>query len=168
MRLTLVAPVVVTALASCSPKPSPSPTPPSKDDNLTIEVVLAKDNNKCLARIKDPGLKDAKRARVPTTYTVTWKVVGNDCGEKTKINKKALGLKSMKLKGTAADSAFWLKGCSDLPRVPPGGGVEFNCPIPTSTDPGWHWTGDEQIYEYEIDGDEVEPGDPDLGIKRNG
>jgi len=163
MRLTLVAPVVVTALASCASKTPPPP----KGENLTMEVVLAMDNNKCVVRLKDSGLKDAKRAIGWTNHTVTWKVVGNDCGEKTKINKKALGLKSMKLKGTA-DSAFWLKGCSDLPRVPPGGGVEFNCPIPTSTDPGWHWTVDEQIYDYEIDGDEVEPGDPGLGIKRNG
>ncbi len=169
MRQTLVAAVVVTALVSCAPKPSPSPTPPPKNGNLTIEVVLAKDtNNKCVVRIKDPNLKDAQHAKVDTAHTLTWKVVGNDCGDKTKITRKALGLKSMKRKGTT-DTAFWLKDCSDLPRVPAGGGgVTFDCPIPPSSDERWHWTDDYQTYTYEIDGDEVDPGDPDVGIRRNG
>ncbi len=168
MRLTLVAAVVVTALAGCSANPSPSPPPPPKDGHLKIEVVLAKENNKCVVRIKDPSFKDAKRAIVKTAHTLSWMVVGNDCGEKTKINKKALGLKSMKLKGTTTD-AFWLKGCSNLPHVPAGGGgVTFECKIPTATDSQWEWTGDYKTYEYEIDGDEVEPGDPDVGIRRNG
>jgi hypothetical protein len=160
--------VVVAALAGCSAKPSSTPPPPPKGGNLTIEVALERNNkNKCVVRIQNPNLKDAQNAKVDTAHTLTWKVVGNDCGEKTKISKKALGLKSMKLKGTT-DSAFWLKDCSDLPRVPVGGGVEFHCPIPTSTNPDWHWKGDYQTYEYEIDGDEVEPGDPDVGIRRNG
>ncbi len=168
MRQTLVAAVVVTALVSCAPKPSPSPTPPPKNGNLTIEVVLAKDNNQCVVRIKDPNLKDAQSAKVDTAHTLTWKVVGNDCGDKTKITRKALGLKSMKRKGTT-DTAFWLKDCSDLPRVPAGGGgVTFDCPIPPSSDERWHWTDDYQTYTYEIDGDEVDPGDPDVGIRRNG
>ena len=164
MRSMLVAPLVVTALASCAAK-----TPPLFlfGQDLTIEIVLAMDNHKCVARLKDTGQKSAANAIGWTDHAVIWKVVANDCGEKKKVHGKALGLKSLKLKGTG-NSAFWLKDCSDLACVPAGGGVEFKCPIPTSVDPRWKWSGDEQIYEYEIDGDEVDPGDPDVGIRRNG
>jgi hypothetical protein len=163
MRLTLVAPVVVTALASCA-----SRTPPTlQGEDLTIDVVIAMDNNRCVVRFKDTGFKDAKRAVAWTGHTVTWQVVGNDCGEKTKIDKKALGLKYMKLKSTG-EPAPWFKDCKPLDHIPAGGGGKFSCPIPSSKTEGWHWTDDVLIYEYVIDGDQVEPGDPDLGVRRNG
>ncbi len=165
MRLTLVAPVILTALATCSSKSSPPPPPPGQD--LTIEVALVLDNNKCLARLKDTTKKDAANAIGWTNHAVIWKVVANDCGEKKKINKKALGLKSMKLKSTG-EVPPWFKDCKPLDDVPPGGGGDFRCQIPSSKDWRWERPDETKIYEYVIDGDEVEPGDPDLGIKRNG
>jgi hypothetical protein len=166
VRLTLVAAVAVPALAACGP-----PTPRGED--LKIDVVLATDGNKCVVRFQDAGLKDARRAIAWTNHAVIWRVVRNDCGERAKVDKKALGLKYLKLKSTG-EPAPWFNQCGTLDRVPPTGNVEFSCHIPSSQAEGWKATGgwkstdDVQVYEYVIDGDSVEPADPDIGIKRNG
>jgi hypothetical protein len=162
MRLTLVAPLVaplvMTALASCGAP---------KGEDLKIDVFLAMDSSKCVVRFDDTGLKDARRAIAWTNHAVIWRVVRNDCGEKTKIDKKALGLRYVKVKSTGKP-ATWFDQCTKLDRVPATGTVEFKCQIPSAQAAGWEWTDEVQIYEYEIDGDSVEPVDPDLGIKRNG
>jgi hypothetical protein len=164
MRSMLVAPLVVTALASCASK---NPPPPPAGQDLTIDVALALDNGKCVVRFKDADLKKADRAVAWTGHSLIWHVVGNDCGDKKKIGKKALGLKYMKLKSTG-EPAPWFKNCKSLDHVPPGGGGDVSCVIPSSKTEGWQWTDDVLIYEYVIDGDEVDPGDPDVGIRRNG
>jgi hypothetical protein len=161
--VTLVAPVLVAALAGCTPQQPPPP----KGEDLNVNVLLALDSNKCVVRFRDVDLKKADRAIAWTGHSVIWHVVGNDCGERKKINKKALGLRYMRLKGTG-EPAPWFKDCKALDNVPPGGGGEFSCAIPSSKTEGWRWTDDVLIYEYEIDGDEVEPGDPGIGVKRNG
>jgi len=157
MRLTLVAPLVVTALASCASKAAP---PPGAD--LTIAVFLAMDGNKCIVRFEDTGLKNADRAIAWTNHAVIWQVTNKDCGEKTKIDKKALGLQYLKVKSTGKPAA-WFKDCTKLDRVPATGTVEFRCRIPSSATGKW-----EGVYEYVIDGDSVEPADPGIGVKKNG
>jgi hypothetical protein len=109
MRLKAVASVIPIALATCGGAPS------GKD--LTIDVFLAQENNKCVVRFTDTGLKDARRAVAWTNHAVTWRVVRNDCGEKTKIDKKALGLKHLKVKSTGAPAA-WFDQCSKLDHIP--------------------------------------------------
>ena len=160
MRLTLAAPVLVMALGSCAAQPP-------KGEDLKIDVFLAMDNNKCVVRFQDTGFKDAGRAVAWTNHTVTWRVVRNDCGEKTKVDKKALGLKYLKRRSTGA-APPWFDRCTKLNRVPAQGPVEFECQIPSVNAGGWEKDEKIQVYEYEIDGDSVEPVDPDLGIKRNG
>jgi hypothetical protein len=125
------------------------------------------DDNKCVVRFSDVGLKNADRAIAWTNHKVTWQVVRNDCGEKTKIDKKALGLKHLKAKSTG-HAAAW--ECTKLDRVPARGTVEFHCQIPSSSAGGWERTRTDEVkvYEYEIDGDSVEPVDPDIGVKKNG
>jgi hypothetical protein len=160
MRWILVAPLLVATVAACAP-----PTP--KGEDLTIDVFLAMDDNKCVVRFSDVGLKNADRAIAWTNHKVTWQVVRNDCGEKTKIDKKALGLKHLKAKSTG-HAAAW--ECTKLDRVPARGTVEFHCQIPSSSAGGWERTRTDEVkvYEYEIDGDSVEPVDPDIGVKKNG
>jgi hypothetical protein len=160
MRLTFVAPLVVAAVASCGAQPP-------KGEDLTIDVFLAMDGNRCVVRFQDPRRKDAERAVAWTNHTVTWRVVRNGCGEKTKIDKKALGLKHLKRKGTGA-APPWFQQCTKLDRVPAQGPVEFKCPIPSVKAGGWEEDEKIQVYEYEIDGDAVEPVDPGIGVKRNG
>jgi hypothetical protein len=160
VRLTFVAPVLLVAVASCGSK-----TPPGQD--LDINVYLAMDGSKCVVRFRDVAFKKADRAVAWTGHSVIWHVVGNDCGERTKVDKKALGLKYMRLK-SSGEPAPWFKDCKPLDHIPAGGGGEFTCPIPSSKSEGWRWNGDVLIYEYEIDGDQVEPADPDVGVKRNG
>jgi hypothetical protein len=154
MRLKAVASVIPIALATCGGTPSGS--------DLTIDVFLAQENNKCVVRFTDTGQKDARHAVAWTDHAVIWRVVRNDCGEKTKIDKKALGLKYLKVKKTGAPAA-WFDQCTKLDKVPAKDPVDFKCQIPSSKTGDW-----EGVYEYEIDGDSVEPVDPDIGVKRNG
>jgi hypothetical protein len=158
MRSTLVALLLVAAVAACAPSPP-------KGEDLTIDVFLAMDKNKCVVRFSDVGLKNADRAIAWTNHKVTWQVVRNDCGEKTKIDKKALGLKYLKLKSTGKPAAW---DCTKLDRVPATGTVEFSCQIPSVVAGGWEKDEETKVYEYVIDGDSVEPADPDIGVRRNG
>jgi hypothetical protein len=160
MRLTVAAPLIVTALASCAAQPP-------KGEDLTIDVFLAPDGNKCVVRFKDVSFKKADRAVAWTNHAVTWRVVGNDCGEKTKIDKKALGLKYLKLKSTGEEPS-WFRECGKLDRIPAKGAVEFRCQIPSVQAGGWEPNEKLKIYEYVIDGDQVEPADPDIGARRDG
>ena len=159
MRLTLVAPLVVTALASCG-------APPQKFDDLKIDVVLALEKDKCVVRFAEPRFKEATVAVAYTAHAVIWQVRSNACGEKTKTKAggKALGLKHLKLKGTP-EPAKWFDRCQPLNLVPARFKTPpaFRCDIPSSETGNW-----EGVYEYEIDGDSVEPLDPDIGVRRNG
>ena len=156
MRLKAVVSLIPVALATCGGGPS--------GRDLTIDVFLALEGNKCVVRFTDTGLKDARRAIAWTNHAVTWRVVRNDCGEKTKIDKKALGLKHLKVKSTGAPAA-WFDQCSKLDHVPARiqDPVAFKCQIPSSQTGRW-----EGLYEYEIDGDSIEPLDPGLDVKRDG
>lgn len=157
MRLNAVVPLVLLALATCA-----RGQPSGKD--LTIDVVLALEGNKCVVRFADTGLKDERRAIAWTAHSVIWQVQSNACGEKTKSVAKALGLKYLKRKKNGEPAAFF-KECSKLDHIPAKieGPLFFECKIPSSS------TGNlEGIYEYEIDGDSVEPVDPGLDVRRNG
>jgi hypothetical protein len=160
MRLTLFAPLVVTALASCGP-----PSPPRSGDDLKIDVVLALEKEKCVVRFADPRLKEARLAVAYTTNAVVWQVQRNTCGEKAKekVDGKALGLKHLKLKSTGAP-ARWLNRCSRLDLVPASFRTPpaFRCDIPSAD-----VEGVVGLYEYVIDGDAIEPADPDLDVKKN-
>jgi hypothetical protein len=157
MRLGPVVPLVLAALSTCAPgQPS--------GKNLTIDVVLALEGNRCVVRFADTALKDERRAIAWTAHSVIWKVQSNGCGEKTKTVAKALGLKYLKRKKTGTPAA-WLDQCSKLDHIPARieAPLLFECKIPSSKTGDW-----EGIYEYEIDGDSVEPVDPGLDVKRNG
>jgi len=155
MRLSAFVPLVLVTLMTCA-------GPPGKD--LTIDVVLALDGNKCVVRFVDPGLKDAGHAIAWTAHAVTWQVRSNDCGEKKKTVAKALGLKHLKFKENGK-TPEWFAQCTTLDAIPAKvqAPLAFKCPIP-SFQTGV-WIG---LYEYEIDGDSVEPADPGLDIRRNG
>ncbi|HSD65941.1 MAG TPA: hypothetical protein VLF95_04530 [Vicinamibacteria bacterium] len=159
MRLAHVVPLALVALAACKPA------------DLKIDVVLEMQKDKCVVRFAEPRFKDAKVAVAYTAHAVIWQVRSNACGEKakTKTNGKALGLKYLKLRG-ARESAKWLDRCQPLNLVPARFKTPptFRCDIPSVEAGGWEGTEEFQIYEYEIDGDSVEPLDPDIGIKRNG
>jgi len=159
MRLNPAVPLVLVTLATCASAP-----PEPKGEDLTIGVVLALEGNKCVVRFVDPGLKDERRAIAWTGHKLTWQVQSNACGEKTKSVAKALGLKHLKLKETGAPAA-WFRQCGTLDHIPAKieGSVSFECRIPSSKTGKW-----EGVYEYEIDGDSVEPVDPGVDIRRNG
>ncbi len=123
------------------------------------------DNNRCVVRFSDVGFKNADRAVAWTNHKVTWQVVRNDCGEKTKIDKKALGLKYLRLKSNG-QPAPWK--CTQIDRIPATGTVAFECQIPSVQAGGWEPNETLKIYEYAIDGDSVEPADPDIGARRDG
>jgi hypothetical protein len=162
MRLNPVVPLVLTTLATCAPVPSPPPETRAKD--LTIGLVLALDGKKCVVRFADTGLKDAANAIAYTDHNVIWQVLSNACGEKTKAVAKALGLKYLKVKKTG-NPATWSGRCTTLDIIPARihTPLSFWCAIPSSL------TGQgDETYEYEIDGDSVEPVDPGLDVRRNG
>jgi hypothetical protein len=159
MRLTLAAPLVATALAGCA-----APQPGVND--LKIDVVLAMEKDKCVVRFAQSRFKDATVAVAYTAHAVIWQVRSNACGEKTRVRPdgKALGLKFLRLKG-ASEPARWFDRCQPLNLVPARFKTPpvFRCDIPSSETGNW-----EGVYEYEIDGDSVEPADPDIGVRRNG
>ncbi len=159
MRLTIVASVALTALARCA-----APQPGAND--LKIDVVLAMDKGKCVVRFAEPSLKDPTHAVAYTAHAVIWQVRSNACGEKAKTRPdgKALGLRFLRLRG-ATEPARWFDRCQPLNLVPGRFKTPpaFRCDIPSSETGTW-----EGVYEYEIDGDSVEPVDPGIGVKRNG
>jgi hypothetical protein len=152
--------------AGCSPRPTPSPTPSPTPHDLTIGIHLfrqAEPPKKCLVSFDNADFKLAQHAVAYTGFNVTWQVTKNDCGDLKKLKKKALGLKYLKVKG--GQTAKWIKNCTDLSDVPGqfSSPPAFLCQIPVADE------GDiEGLYEYEIDGDSVEPKDPDLDVKRGG
>ena len=167
MRLTPAVPVVLIALAACSP-------PPDQPRDLTIDLVLVQETGKCVVRFADTRLKDPNYAVAWTNHQIIWRVVRNGCGEKAteKANGKALGLRLLKAKGKP-ESVKWFRRCPPLTLVPASFKTppEIRCFIPSAKD----WPADEPLqerekneYEYEIDGDSVEPVDPGVDIRRNG
>ena len=164
MRLTPAVPVVLIALAACSP-------PPDQPRDLTIDLVLVQEGNRCTVRFVDTRLKDPARAIAWTNHQLIWRVLRNSCGEKLALRDgKALGLRHLKRKDTGSP-AVWLDRCTPLPvipaefRTPP----EIRCYIPSAK----NWPAGERLddvirYEYEIGGDSVEPVDPGVDIRRNG
>ncbi len=156
MRLAPVVPLALVALAACERGPT----------DLKIDVVLAMEKDKCVVRFAEPRLKEATVAVAYTAHAVIWQVRSNACGEKakTKPDGKALGLKFLRLRG-APEPAKWLDRCQPLNLVPARFKTPpaFRCDIPSSETGTW-----EGVYEYEIDGDSVEPLDPDIGVKRDG
>ena len=160
MRLAPVVPLVLIVLTTCSSKPPK----PKEGADLEIGLVLAQENGKCVVRFEKAELKQAANAVAWTAHAVFWKVKSNACGE-----KKALGLKHLKLKKTGAP-APWFDRCSKLDRNPAEFATPptFECRIPSAIGGDWQADETERVYEYEIEGDAIEPVDPDLGIKRNG
>ena len=161
MRLNPAVPLVLVALTTCAPVSPPS-EPRAKD--LTIDLDLVLHGKKCAVRFADTGLKDPQRAIAHTNHNVFWRVRSNACGEKTKGVAKALGLKFLKVKKTG-NPAAWSGRCTTLDLIPAKiqTPLSFWCAIPSSQTGDW-----EGIYEYEIDGDSIEPLDPGLDVKRNG
>ena len=168
MRLAGAVPLALITLATCAPAQSPP-----RHSDLKIDVVLVKDGGRCVVQFADAGDKDARKAVTSTAHAVVWRVVDNSCGEIKKNTAKALGLKFLKARKSGAPP-FWLRDyCSSLPFIPAKvqTPLTFRCDIPSVDDPGWgkEWEGVENIeYDYEIDGDSVEPVDPGLDVKRNG
>ena len=156
MRLTPLVPVVLAAL------PGLGATAPSAPSDLRIAVVLVLEKNKCVVRFADPRFKEKESAVAYTGHAVIWQVQSNGCGEKKKEKPggKALGLKHLKFKSSGAPSA-WLKDCSRLDLVPATYETPpaLQCTIPRED-------AIVGIYQYEIDGDSVEPADPDLDVKK--
>jgi hypothetical protein len=155
MRSSLFVPLVVIVLGGC---PSKAETPVDR----TIGIVLARKGDRCVVDLEDSHLKDPKNAVAYTNHRVIWQVVRNECGELRKITGKALGLKFLKLRDTG-EQAAWFNSCRPLDLVPATGTVDFDCRIPSSGT--GHWEG---VYDYAIDGDSVDPGDPGIGVKRDG
>ena len=159
MRSTLVTPLVVIALAGCGSQPE-------KFDDLKIDVVLALEKGKCVVRFAEPRFKDPQVAIAYTAHAVIWHVKRNDCGEKTreKPEGKALGLRYLRRRGST-EPASWFGRCQPLSLVPARFRTPpvFRCDIPSSAQEGV-----EGLYEYEIDGDSIEPLDPGVDVKRNG
>jgi hypothetical protein len=171
MRLALAAPVALLALATCTAHVAPPLLPP---DDLRIDLALAQENGKCVVRFEDTHLKDPRYAIAWTNHQIIWRVVRNGCGEKAteKANGKALGLRLLKAKGKT-EPVKWFRRCPPLSLVPASFKTppEIRCYIPSLND----WPTDERLnererneYEYEIDGDSVEPVDPGVDIRRNG
>jgi hypothetical protein len=164
MRLTFVAPLAVLATVACAKQPEGF-------DDLKIDVVLALEKDKCVVRFAESRFKDPAVAVAYTAHAVIWQVTKNDCGERKreKPDGKALGLKYLRRKGST-EPAPWLGRCQHLNlvpgrfRTPPA----FRCDIPSAQSGGWDGSDEVQIYEYEIDGDAVEPLDPGIGVKKNG
>jgi hypothetical protein len=159
MRLKAVLPLaVLTACTAGVHQPGGTP----KD--LTIGVVLAREGNKCVVRFADTSFKHERKAIAWTDHALIWEVRSNGCGELKKLSGKALGLKHLKLKATGAPAA-WRDRCSALDFVPATIHTPLcmRCDIPSSQTGNW-----EGVYEYEIDGDSVEPVDPGVDVKRNG
>jgi hypothetical protein len=159
MRLKAVLSLAaVTACATGAHEPGGTP----KD--LTIGVVLVREGNKCVVRFADASFKHETKAIAWTDHAVIWEVRTNGCGELKKISRKALGLKHLKLKATGAPAA-WRDRCSGLDFVPARihTPLPFRCHIPSAKEGNW-----EGVYEYEIDGDSVEPVDPGVDVRRNG
>lgn len=161
MRLNPAVPLVLVALTTCAPV---TPTLAPKPTDLTIDLDLVLDGKKCAVRFADTGLKDPGRAIAHTSHNVFWRVRSNACGEKTKAVAKALGLKFLKVKKTGKPAA-WSGRCTTLDLIPAKihTPLSFWCAIPSSKTGDW-----EGLYEYEIDGDSVEPLDPGLDVRRNG
>jgi hypothetical protein len=166
MRLTSLVPLVLIALATCRSTPPRTPPKPQGKADLKIDLVLALENGKCVVRFDRTELKEAENAVAWTAHAVIWQVKSNGCGEKTKekVDGKALGLRHLKLKG-ATEPAKWFNRCHPLNLVPARFETPpaFRCDIPSSETGTW-----EGVYEYEIDGDSIEPADPDIGVRRNG
>jgi hypothetical protein len=161
MRLAAAVPLALVALVACKGRPA----------DLKIDVLLEMQNGKCVVRFAKPRLKDAKVAIGYTGHAVIWEVKRNGCGEKTrnKEGAKALGLKFLKRRGAAEapkwfDTCQWINVVPSRFQTPPA----FRCDVPSTKDQPWEGTDEIQFYEYEIDGNSVEPADPGLGIKRNG
>ncbi len=112
----------------------------------------------------DNSYKSEARAIAFTGHALIWQVTQNNCGEKKKQTVKALGLRSLTLRATG-QPAGWLERCSTLDLIPASIGVppSFRCDIPSSGTGSW-----EGIYDYEIDGDSIIPGDPGVDVRRNG
>ena len=159
MRLNPAVPLVLVALTTCA---RVTPTLAPKPTDLTIDLVLVLDGKKCVVRFADTGLKDAGHAIAFTDHNVFWQVRSNACGEKTKAVAKALGLKFLKKTGTPA---AWSSRCTTLDLIPARihTPLSFWCAIPSAQTGPW-----EGIYEYEIDGDSVEPLDPGLDVRKDG
>jgi hypothetical protein len=145
-----------------TPTPIPSPTP--TDLTIGIHLHLQPDPpKKCVVSFDNSGLKQATHAVAYTGYQVIWRVTKNECGDQKKglLGNKALGLRFLKDK-RKGKPAKWLDRCTTLPFVP-GEFVtppEILCFIP------WAKEGDiEGQYEYQIDGDTVDPLDPDLDVR---
>jgi hypothetical protein len=159
MRLTPAVVLVAVALPACARAPI---APPPRD--LNIDIALALRGNKCVVSFVDQALKDPRKAIAHTDHAIVWRVVRNDCGEKQKVSSKALGLKHLRRQG-AAEPAPWLGRCGALNLVPARIETppEFRCDVPSSSTGTW-----EGVYDYEIDGDAIEPLDPGVDIRRNG
>jgi hypothetical protein len=165
MRVTPLVPLLLVALATCKPV---APPPTKGPTDLTIDIVLALDHNRCVVRFADTSFKSEQKAVAWTKHAVVWRVTANACGEKKKSTLKALGLKHFKLRNNGTAPAWLASRCSTLSFVPDSIGEppQFRCDIPsiddqeTPPEPG--------IYDYAIDGDSVEPADPGLDLRRNG
>lgn len=188
MRLTSAVPLVLTAVAiGCNPTAPPSPprspttttpahapvaTTAEAPRDLTIDIALApaEGGKKCVVTFVDPAFKEAGTAIAWTAHSIVWQVQSNGCGEKkSKLAGKALGLRHMKLRRTG-EAATWIDRCSKLHLIPTTirTPLQLRCEIPSAQGGDWQPDELERVYEYEIEGDEIEPLDPDIGIKKNG
>jgi hypothetical protein len=166
MRLIPAVALALTGLATCS-------TPPraSEPNDLKIDLALALEGGKCVVRFVDTRLKEPAHAVAWTNHQVIWRIVKNGCGEKTaEKGGKALGLRHLKRKATG-NPTLWFDRCDLLKIIPAEFKTppEFRCYIPSKD----AWPRGEPLeehneYEYEIDGDSVEPLDPGTDIRRNG
>jgi hypothetical protein len=144
--------------ATPTPTPTPSPTP----TDLTIGINLQPDTSKkkCVVGF---DLQEAKSAVAYTGYQVIWRVTKNACGDQKKgtLGKKALGLGFLKDRPNGK-AAKWLDRCTTLPFVP----GTFDTPPQIVCFIPWAKESDiEGRYDYAIDGDTVDPLDPDLDVR---
>ena len=143
---------------------TPAPTPTESDVTIDIHLYPQPDHSqKCAVSFDDPA---AKSAVAYTGYQVIWRVTRNECGDIKKGAAKALGFKFLK-RVSDGQPAKWHKRCTTLPFVP---GVfdtppQIVCFIPSKDDKDMPLKDVEGKYEYEIDGDDVDPVDPGLDVK---
>jgi hypothetical protein len=177
MRVSPLLTAAVIALTNCvapgctpsrpptpTPTPTPSPTPRPTETDLTIGINLQLDlsKKKCVVGFDLPA---AKSAVAYTGYQVIWRITKNECGDLKKkeiFPNKALGLRFLRDKAKKHD-AKWSDRCTTLPFVP----REFVTPPEIRCFIPWEAEGNiVDLYEYGLDGDSVEPLDPELDVRK--
>jgi hypothetical protein len=144
-----------------APTPTPPPTPITSASDVTIDIHLYRQPDpprRCVVAFDNP---DTKRAVAYTGYQVIWRVTQNECGDVKKGALKALGLKFIRHQH-GGPPAKWRDQCTTLPFVP----AVFDTPPQVVCFVSSATEGDvEGEYEYELNGDSVDPVDPDLDVR---